>query len=183
MHRRHLLTLLGAALPLTTGCLTTNELSLENFSPHEELEVTLNGEVIQQQTEDSPPRIEIRFTNEGQERRIFFGPVPPGSFVDRSGALVMIPDTRDEVEPWDPDGPDRFVPDSRENGCWRSLATPSWRRYLKPHVLATGEQIIERYTVMAHPDAEVCFPSGSHRFEATFKLETHHPLAFDVVVP
>lgn len=158
--------------------------STNNFSRHDDLNVKFTGEVIQQPTDQEPPRIELQFTNEGLERVMSFGPVAPFTgLVDEDITLVLIPDTRGPLEAVDPDEPSTFVPESRGGDCWRALHNPIWRSYLQNKRLDTGDQLTEQYTLLAHADAEGCFPSGTYRFEGTFKIEEHHSLHFDVVVP
>ena len=183
MRRREFLNVLAVG-PLVgiAGCLSSKDLSLANFSEHDDLEVTFTGKVLQQPTDENPPRIELRFRNEGEKRTMYFGGVKPGTFPERTGTLVLIPDTREPIGSWDPNAPAEFVPDSQKD-CWRALNTPVWGDYLEKTIIEAGEELTERYTLLAHANADNCFPPGEHRFEDTFKIHDYHSLYFDVVVP
>lgn len=190
MRRRLYINMLSSGLvSMVSGCSTIrstgdSNIKVENFPDYDSLDVTFTGEVIQQLSDENPPRIELRFTNDGPERKMAFGPVAPFTGLgDEDETLVLIPDTREPLEAWDPDVPDTFVPESRKDGCWRTLHTPARRPYFENTVLDTGEQRIEQYTLLAQADAESCFPSGTYRFENKFKIKEIHTLSLDVVVP
>lgn len=190
MERRLYVSMLSSGLvSLVSGCSNIrsggdSNIKVENFSEYDDLEVTFTGEVIRQPSDENPARIELRFTNDGPERMMAFGPVAPFTGLgDEDETLVLIPDTREPLEAWDPDVPDTFVPESRNDGCWRALHTPARRPYFENTILDTGEQRSEQYTLLAQADAEACFPSGTYRFENRFKIEEVHTMSFDVVVP
>lgn len=160
--RRQLLSVLASgSLAASAGYLGSDGLRVENFVEYDGLDVTFAGEVLQQPTDDAHARIELRFTNEGPQRVMYFGPIPPASFHEESQTLVAIPDNREPLRSVEPEDPDEFVPDSRGD-CWRALCNTIQRRYLQPIRLDRDEELTEQYTLLAHPDAEACFPSGTY---------------------
>lgn len=170
---------------MSGGCFQSRgqDIRVANFSDHNDINVSFTGEVLQQPSEDGPLRIELRFTNEGPERTFGFDPVVPGLYVNPSQTLFSVPDNREPIGPWDPDGPDGFAPDEPDGDCWRALNSMAVANYVKWRTLATGEQLTDQYTILADSEADTCFPSGTHRFESSFDLESEHPLHYDVVVP
>lgn len=196
MNRRRFLAALPTATFAVSGCTAlqdapgetptttdtdTQQLRLANVPDFQTEDISFDAEIVQYPDEENPPRIEVRMTNEGATRDFGFGPVPPFSTTTSTDqALSLIPSTREPL------GTKKFVPDAPRDGCWRSLHTPFTRSYLQWPEFAAGETISERYTILADPEAETCFPSGSHRFEDTFYVtDIHNPYdsTVDVVVP
>ena len=182
--------LVGGAIPLLSGCTggllrsretRANDMHVQNVSNHDDVDVAFSAKVIRQATKEEPARVEVSFINRGAERTMYFGATVPGTFPDRSGTLVLIPDTRDSIGYWDRDAPQQFIPDSRED-CWRALNTPVWGSYLKPRTVREDERLTERYTLLTHTNSEECFPPGSYHFKSTFKVEAYHSLYFDMSI-
>ena len=172
---------------MSGGCLSVfqrkrPEIGITNFSDHDEINVTFDGEVIQKPSEEGPLRVELQFTNEGPKREFGFEPVAPGLFHDPDGKLRSVPDDREPVGLWDHDGPD-IIPESPEDSCWRPQNRIVSGPYLEDRVLDTGDQLSERYTLLTAPDVETCLPSGTHRLETTFSVNGDHTLQYDVVIP
>ena len=187
MDRRLFLKSISASiLSVSSGCsqlLREQDIRVTNFSNLNDIDVSFTGEVVQQLSKDGPLRVELRFTNEGPERMFGFDPVLPGLYVNPSRTLFSVPDNREPIGPWKPDGPDGFVPDEPDGGCWRALNSIVVASYVEWRTLDTGEKLTERYTILANSEADRCFPPGTHRFESSFDLESEHPLHYDVVVP
>lgn len=187
MRRRNAIVLFATgSVSMLAGCSTDDDVRLENFSKHDHLNVSFTGKVIQQPSEENPLRVELRFTNDGPERTFGFLSTPPLSFLSEISVLP-VPDDRESISPWDPDGPDGFVPDSPDDdGCWRALNQSVTNSAIELHrrTLDPEEALIDRYTLLAIPEAEECFPSGTHRCESSVYLDgTEHTLSFDLVVP
>ena len=186
MHRRHLLTLLGSAsVPLLSGCVTSRDVLLENFSTHNDIDVSLTGEVIQQPTEDGPLRIELSLTNDGPKRELEFFHTPPLKFTSSDIRVVVVPDDRESITTFNPEEPDKFVPETPEDGCWRSLnrIPVGGGRQLERRTFNVDDTLTERYTLLATPEAEACFPAGTHRFTNRIHVNDDHQLHFDLVIP
>lgn len=130
-------------------------------------QVSISVEVVEQFTEHSPARLQIRFTNEAPTAREFlFGSVPPfGPLVcdsDSAGTLHVIPDD-DTVLPAGLYAD--VIPHRPVDECWQLTGqyTIVDRGILWP--ADSGATTATTYAVLNDPEVSDCLPSGEYRFE------------------
>lgn len=156
--------------------MTVNGLRITNESLPDEVQVTAEARPLQSFSTEHPARISISFTNTSEKVREFkFGPTPPfsqygGQLVNGDAKLIIIPKNEKYLgyegsEEQTESGESHFIPQSPDNGCWRSKREPIVMTVAKNIELASNESITMKYTVLAHPDNNPCIPKGRYRFK------------------
>ncbi|WP_435360599.1 hypothetical protein [Haloarchaeobius sp. DFWS5] len=146
----------------------TPTVSVAGDSLPAELQVGVTVEVVEQCSEQSPARLEIRVVNEGDETRRFeFDHIEPftamGDGEPGDHLVHVVPDPDDENSR--ADYYEQFLPERPVDGCWRLQ-----RLYARPLTqiaarLTPNDAVSRTYLVVADPSAEDCLPSGTYRFD------------------
>lgn len=131
----------------------------------------VTAELRRQYTTQSPPLIDITFTNTSSTPEQFdFGFTPPFSVYELSG------DTGDKklvcVPPKYPGcSNNNCIPETQSDGCWTAAEIPDILDSGTLTTLSPEESFEQRYAVLNHPSNEECFPSGRYTGKDTFDID------------
>lgn len=168
MHRRTFLRAGAASAPLIAGCLARpsgssagRRASIAETDAVPDLPVRPSVAVVAPgATDDSPPRLRARVTNEadyrvevGEERAVVFAFVYS---TDRPG-VVLLPEPADQYP-------------AVESGCWRLAEPVAVAEYYGVTALDPGESAERTLGVWGDPDGSDCLPTGRFRFTTTYEV-------------
>lgn len=171
MHRRtYLGTLAAAALAGCVGAPASNEpvdgttsgfpytlTNVQTDAPPVQ-NVTIDVTVTADFTTDHPARLEVAFTNDGDDARTFaFGSLVPwdairGTHDDGSATLLLSPDAG-------------VTPEEPSDGCWQATDGVVLSAVMREETLDPGETASREFRVLAAYDSQNCHPTGTYRFE------------------
>ncbi|MCG1003434.1 MULTISPECIES: hypothetical protein [Halobacterium] len=137
-------------------------------------DATVEVSVTENFSTDHPARLDVAFTNDGDESRTFvFGSLVPwdairGGHEDGDATLLLSPNAG-------------VTPDEPSDDCWQATDGVALPAVMREATLDPGETVSREFSVLAAHDSQQCHPTGTYRFEDSNYLGSGWGFSVDVV--